>query len=184
MQGVWGVINCLWSRCLRFYSCLIACSTSVWNIVLIQWGQPKLCIIFRDLAIIFRCLLPLVHRYCLTCFLALIDAVTRRRCWIAKREMFKVSQRLPQIHVSDHSLLIYVAHLDLPNLKSVISDLWILLDYMGRALINSVSLGLPNFFVCFREGLGEAYDGDIAFASSLETFGGGHNDPISVAFGG
>lgn len=36
----------------------------------------------------------------------------------------------------------------------------------------------------FREGLGEAYDGDIAFASSLETFGGGHNDPISVAFGG
>jgi hypothetical protein len=37
---------------------------------------------------------------------------------------------------------------------------------------------------CFSEGLGEAYDGDIAFASSLETFGGGHNDPISVAFGG
>jgi hypothetical protein len=36
----------------------------------------------------------------------------------------------------------------------------------------------------FSEGLGEAYDGDIAFASSLETFGGGHNDPISVAFGG
>lgn len=36
----------------------------------------------------------------------------------------------------------------------------------------------------FSEGLGEAYDGDIAFASALETFGGGHNDPISVAFGG
>ncbi|CDP21711.1 unnamed protein product [Coffea canephora] len=35
-----------------------------------------------------------------------------------------------------------------------------------------------------REGLGEAYDRDIAFASALETFGGGHNDPISVAFGG
>lgn len=35
-----------------------------------------------------------------------------------------------------------------------------------------------------REELGEGYDGDIAFASSLETFGGGHNDPISVAFGG
>ena len=34
------------------------------------------------------------------------------------------------------------------------------------------------------EGLGEGYDGDIAFASALETFGGGHNDPISVAFGG
>ncbi|KAL5230661.1 hypothetical protein ABZP36_029437 [Zizania latifolia] len=36
----------------------------------------------------------------------------------------------------------------------------------------------------YTEGLGEAYDGDIGFASSLETFGGGHNDPISVAFGG
>ncbi|GMH15089.1 hypothetical protein Nepgr_016930 [Nepenthes gracilis] len=36
----------------------------------------------------------------------------------------------------------------------------------------------------YTEGLGEAYDGDIAFASALESFGGGHNDPISVAFGG
>lgn len=40
------------------------------------------------------------------------------------------------------------------------------------------------FCSTFREGLGEGYDGDIAFASALETFGGGHNDPISVAFGG
>ena len=39
-------------------------------------------------------------------------------------------------------------------------------------------------FLFCSEGLGEGYDGDIAFASSLETFGGGHNDPISVAFGG
>ncbi|XP_038708108.1 ADP-ribosylation factor GTPase-activating protein AGD1 isoform X2 [Tripterygium wilfordii] len=36
----------------------------------------------------------------------------------------------------------------------------------------------------YTEGLGEGYDGDIAFATSLETFGGGHNDPICVAFGG
>ncbi|OAY42537.1 ADP-ribosylation factor GTPase-activating protein AGD3 isoform X2 [Manihot esculenta] len=36
----------------------------------------------------------------------------------------------------------------------------------------------------YTEGLGEGYDGDIAFASALEAFGGGHNDPISVAFGG
>ncbi|KAI4340624.1 hypothetical protein MLD38_025439 [Melastoma candidum] len=36
----------------------------------------------------------------------------------------------------------------------------------------------------YTVGLGEAYDEDIAFASALETFGGGHNDPISVAFGG
>ena len=40
-----------------------------------------------------------------------------------------------------------------------------------------------SFSFC-SEGLGEGYDGDIAFASALETFGGGHNDPISVAFGG
>ncbi|KAB1207696.1 ADP-ribosylation factor GTPase-activating protein AGD3 [Morella rubra] len=36
----------------------------------------------------------------------------------------------------------------------------------------------------YTEGLGEGYDGDIAFASALESFGGGHNDPISLAFGG
>ncbi|XP_011040266.1 PREDICTED: ADP-ribosylation factor GTPase-activating protein AGD1 isoform X1 [Populus euphratica] len=36
----------------------------------------------------------------------------------------------------------------------------------------------------YTEGLGEGYDGDIAFASALEAFGGGHNDPICVAFGG
>ncbi|KAL6567921.1 ADP-ribosylation factor GTPase-activating protein agd3 [Orobanche gracilis] len=36
----------------------------------------------------------------------------------------------------------------------------------------------------YTEGLGEGYDGDVAFASALETFGGGHNDPISVACGG
>lgn len=40
------------------------------------------------------------------------------------------------------------------------------------------------YFSLCREGLGEGYDGDIAFASALEAFGGGHNDPISVAFGG
>ncbi|KAG9152431.1 hypothetical protein Leryth_015841 [Lithospermum erythrorhizon] len=36
----------------------------------------------------------------------------------------------------------------------------------------------------YTEGLGEAYDRDIAFAASLENLAGGHNDPISVAFGG
>uniref|UniRef100_A0A7N0TND8 ADP-ribosylation factor GTPase-activating protein AGD3 n=1 Tax=Kalanchoe fedtschenkoi TaxID=63787 RepID=A0A7N0TND8_KALFE len=41
-----------------------------------------------------------------------------------------------------------------------------------------------NAFWWCSEELGEAYDGDIRFASALETFGGGHNDPISVAFGG
>ncbi|XP_057791482.1 ADP-ribosylation factor GTPase-activating protein AGD3-like [Salvia miltiorrhiza] len=36
----------------------------------------------------------------------------------------------------------------------------------------------------YVDGLGEAYDRDISFASALEAFAGGHNDPISVAFGG
>ncbi|KAA8540623.1 hypothetical protein F0562_024458 [Nyssa sinensis] len=36
----------------------------------------------------------------------------------------------------------------------------------------------------YTEGLGEGYDKDIAFASAIETFGGGHNDPICVSLGG
>ncbi|XP_073224279.1 ADP-ribosylation factor GTPase-activating protein AGD1-like isoform X2 [Cicer arietinum] len=32
--------------------------------------------------------------------------------------------------------------------------------------------------------LGEAYDGDIAFATALENFGGGHSDPLFVTLGG
>ncbi|RDX61670.1 ADP-ribosylation factor GTPase-activating protein AGD3, partial [Mucuna pruriens] len=35
----------------------------------------------------------------------------------------------------------------------------------------------------YTEGLGEAYDGDIAFASTIENFGGGHSDPHFVALG-
>ncbi|CAJ1937589.1 unnamed protein product [Sphenostylis stenocarpa] len=36
----------------------------------------------------------------------------------------------------------------------------------------------------YTEGLGEAYDGDIAFASAIENFGGGQNDPHFVTLGG
>ncbi|KAH9621639.1 hypothetical protein KSS87_004076 [Heliosperma pusillum] len=36
----------------------------------------------------------------------------------------------------------------------------------------------------YTEGLGEGYDGDIGFASALEAFGGGNNDPLGVSFGG
>lgn len=36
----------------------------------------------------------------------------------------------------------------------------------------------------YTEGLGESYDGDIAFISSLDSFGGGHTDPHFVALGG
>ncbi|CAH9116249.1 unnamed protein product [Cuscuta epithymum] len=36
----------------------------------------------------------------------------------------------------------------------------------------------------YTEGLAEAYDRDISFASALEIFGGVHDDPTSVVFGG
>ncbi|CAI8611177.1 unnamed protein product [Vicia faba] len=56
---------------------------------------------------------------------------------------------------------------------------------------NAIEGGIPSSidlfgvtFVLFKEGLGEAYDRDIAFANALETFGGGHNNPINVDFKG
>lgn len=36
----------------------------------------------------------------------------------------------------------------------------------------------------FMTAIGEAYNGDISFADSLEAFGGGQDDPISVSIGG
>ncbi|KAK7318336.1 hypothetical protein RJT34_03035 [Clitoria ternatea] len=36
----------------------------------------------------------------------------------------------------------------------------------------------------YTDGLGEAYDGDIAFANAIENFGGGHSDPHFVSLGG
>ncbi|KAF3443063.1 hypothetical protein FNV43_RR16984 [Rhamnella rubrinervis] len=36
----------------------------------------------------------------------------------------------------------------------------------------------------YTEGLGDGYDGDIAFANALETFGGGYNDPTFMGLGG
>lgn len=42
---------------------------------------------------------------------------------------------------------------------------------------------MASFIHC-RTSLGGAYDGDIAFADSLEAFGAGHDDPMSVAIGG
>ncbi|XP_057417370.1 ADP-ribosylation factor GTPase-activating protein AGD1-like isoform X2 [Lotus japonicus] len=37
---------------------------------------------------------------------------------------------------------------------------------------------------CRKEGLGDSYHGDIAFATTLENFGGGYADPHFVALGG
>ncbi|RID58763.1 hypothetical protein BRARA_F02035 [Brassica rapa] len=36
----------------------------------------------------------------------------------------------------------------------------------------------------YTEGLGEGYDADIGFVNALESFGGGPDDPLCVAFGG
>ncbi|KAI9073531.1 hypothetical protein K1719_044527 [Acacia pycnantha] len=36
----------------------------------------------------------------------------------------------------------------------------------------------------FMAAVGEAYNGDIAFADALESFGGGRDDPVSVSIGG
>lgn len=36
----------------------------------------------------------------------------------------------------------------------------------------------------FMTAIGEAYNGELAFADSLEAFGGGHDDPVSVSIGG
>jgi Arf-GAP/coiled-coil/ANK repeat/PH domain-containing protein len=38
--------------------------------------------------------------------------------------------------------------------------------------------------VSYREALGEACIGDTTFADSLEAFGGGQDDPVSVSIGG
>jgi hypothetical protein len=95
--------------------------------------------------------------------------------------MLEVPQGVPEIHVSG----VFFPDFTKPCSVAVLG---ILPDNMGwgydqQCLSELVSLFLfINFYI--REGLGEAYDGDIAFASSLEMFGRGHNDPLSVAFGG
>ena len=57
---------------------------------------------------------------------------------------------------------------------------------MGNVLVYALYLFSKDcsFLALHREGLGEAYDGDIGFASSLESFGGGFDDPIYTAVGG
>jgi hypothetical protein len=42
------------------------------------------------------------------------------------------------------------------------------------------------FCFCFfnRAALGEEFNGETAFADSLEAFGGGQDDPISTSIGG
>ena len=44
--------------------------------------------------------------------------------------------------------------------------------------------GSPFFFESFRGSLDEAYAGDLSFADSLQAFGAGLDDPVSVAIGG
>ena len=52
-------------------------------------------------------------------------------------------------------------------------------------LITLVSEGHLFFFLeSFRGSLDEAYAGDLSFADSLQAFGAGLDDPVSVAIGG
>ena len=53
--------------------------------------------------------------------------------------------------------------------------------FMQRKVVDSLSLSLS---LHNREALGEACNGDTAFADSLEAFGGGQDDPVSVSIGG
>lgn len=46
------------------------------------------------------------------------------------------------------------------------------------------SFKLCYHFACYSDGLGDGHDRDVAFASSLETFGEGPSDPTCVSFGG
>ena len=41
-----------------------------------------------------------------------------------------------------------------------------------------------GFSFILSEGLGEGFDGDLAFASALDTFGGDTSDPDFMALGG
>lgn len=73
------------------------------------------------------------------------------------------------------NVLMYTCFLGIPTVTYRLFVIWV-----------SIAAWLLSFYLTWlhRDGLGEAYDRDIAFASALETFAGGHNDPISVAFGG
>ena len=51
-------------------------------------------------------------------------------------------------------------------------------------LITLVSEGHLFFLESFRGSLDEAYAGDLSFADSLQAFGAGLDDPVSVAIGG
>lgn len=53
-----------------------------------------------------------------------------------------------------------------------------------KSFDNLVGIALYFFFFCFRGVLGEASTGVSAFADSLEEFGAGHDDPVSVSIGG
>ena len=50
-------------------------------------------------------------------------------------------------------------------------------------------MGMPldlslNYLIFHRDSLGEACNMDYIFAESLEAFGGGQDDPVSVSIGG
>lgn len=59
-----------------------------------------------------------------------------------------------------------------------------LISYFGFLLLVCFLLLVFFFFFLNRTTIGEALNGDTAFADSLEAFGGGQDDPVSVSIGG
>ncbi|RVW29191.1 ADP-ribosylation factor GTPase-activating protein AGD3 [Vitis vinifera] len=105
------------------------------------------------------------------------DLTGEKLSWLLQKCNIRLHQVLKQIRVE--ILMVEVKTLPLD---------WILIKIQcleeSAESLRERSLKFYKGCRKYTEGLGEGYDGDIAFASALETFGGGHNDPISVAFGG
>lgn len=122
----------------------------------------------------------------------LIECVNERLLWMLRiaaagpwgerggfeGEVYTLPQRVPKIHVC---IWIWI-------LSGLIT--WAEDKGKPRSYFRSYD-NVPFFLVILTfplqncsEGLDESYAGDTAFANAVETFGGGHDDPISVAVGG
>lgn len=55
-----------------------------------------------------------------------------------------------------------------------------------KLTLKPLQWNVANFscLVSYRAALGEAYNADTTFADSMESFGGGQDDPVSVSIGG
>lgn len=110
------------------------------------------------------------------------DTVLGRKFRVTEGKMSQVLQGMSKVYVC--------------RFKSIISfnNIWFTNEVFLPDKINGTSGGYLywNSLMCLvlfynyilSEGLEDGYDGDIAFASALETFGGETNDPDFMALGG